>query len=62
MPNETAPGGYVFVCTVCGKMSKDRYGYKSISKEWDESCILNCQLVKEDTLIIKNGRVVSVKV
>ena len=58
MPNEVAPEGKVFVCVACGKRSRDRYGEQKIDFWWDESCMLNCTLVDEADLIIRNGRVV----
>lgn len=45
--NRLANDGYVFVCSACGKRSRDRYGNKPISRGWDESCALNCVLVRE---------------
>lgn len=52
--NEVAPEGYIWVCCVCGKRSRDNYGNDPIDHGWDESCILNCVLAKEaDLEIIK---------
>lgn len=45
--NRLANDGYVFVCRACGKRSRDMYGNKPISWGWDESCALNCVLVRE---------------
>jgi hypothetical protein len=58
MPNEIAPKGKVFVCAACGKRSRDQYGEQKIDPWWDESCMLNCVLVDESDLIIRDGRVV----
>jgi hypothetical protein len=41
MSNDIAPDGQVYVCTACGKRSKDRYGEQSLDGEFDESCMLN---------------------
>jgi hypothetical protein len=41
-----APEGKIWVCMVCGKTAKDRYGMEGPhSKDWDESCMLNSVLV-----------------
>jgi hypothetical protein len=41
-----APKGKIWVCMVCGKTAKDRYGMEGPhSKDWDESCMLNSILV-----------------
>lgn len=47
MPNEIAPHGSIFVCVACGKRSRDRYGYHSVSKGWGAACMLNAVLVRE---------------
>lgn len=36
--NQIAGEGEVFVCEICGRRSKDRYGYQHIDEGWDESC------------------------
>jgi hypothetical protein len=61
MPNEVASDGFVFVCTICGKMSKDKYGDLAISTGWDASCMIHAELWQEDRLEIKEGRVVRIK-
>lgn len=61
MANEVAREGEVFVCLVCGKRSKDRFGDQAIDKEWDESCFLNSVLCNESSLVMKNGRVIEVQ-
>jgi len=58
VPNEIAPEGKVFVCAACGKRSRDRYGDQKIDALWDESCMLNCVLLDESDLIIRDSRVV----
>lgn len=58
MSNEIAPKGKVFVCMACGKRSRDRYGEQKIDHMWDESCMLNCTLLDESDLVIRDGRVV----
>lgn len=45
--NLIAKPGYVWRCGACGKLSRDRYGMQPISYGFDESCALNCELVKE---------------
>jgi hypothetical protein len=50
--NEIADAGEVFVCGACGKRSKDLYGFQKISRGWDESCMLNAVLCREDSLVI----------
>lgn len=42
--HRVAKDGFVFVCRACGKQSKDNFGYQSISRGWDESCMLNAVL------------------
>jgi len=51
----------VWVCQACGKMSKDLYGDKPISRGWDESCMLNSVLCYKSKLVIKDERVVEIK-
>ena len=59
---DVAPEGMVFVCGACGKRSKDIYGNQAISRGWDESCALNCNLYAEkDLLLDKEGlRVIAI--
>lgn len=45
--NRKAHKGYVYQCVHCGKKSRDKYGMDAISYGYDESCALNCVLVKE---------------
>jgi len=61
MANEEAPEGSVYVCFACGKRSRDRYGSKKIDYGWDVSCMMNCNLVLENLLVIEGGRVVRIK-
>jgi hypothetical protein len=42
IPDPIAPEGFVWVCGACGKWTKDRYGSE---RGWDESCMLNSNLV-----------------
>jgi len=58
MGNKIVGEGEVFVCSTCGKRSRDLYGEQAIDPGWDESCILNAVLCDESTLVIKDGRVV----
>jgi hypothetical protein len=45
--NLLAKDGWVWQCQACGKKSRDMYGCQPISYGYDESCALNCKLVKE---------------
>ncbi len=45
-----APEGKVWVCMACGKRSRDRHGPSDINRLWDESCMLNAELIDEDRL------------
>lgn len=58
MGNEIAGKGQVFVCSACGKRSRDKDGYQKIDSGWDESCMLHAVLCDENTLVFKNGLVV----
>ena len=60
MGNELAGPGQIFVCSCCGKRSKDRYGHQAISSGWDESCVMHAVLCSESTLVINDlsGRVI----
>lgn len=60
MANEIAPTGKLYVCCACGKISKDRYGDQKISRGWDSSCFLNCDLFDIDKLVIENNLVIKV--
>jgi hypothetical protein len=60
--NVVAPEGCVWVCSACGKLSRDRYGSQAISHGWDAACVLSCVLVKKTHLVCDaSGRVTSVK-
>ena len=39
-----APGGKIWQCCACGKMTRNRYGEEG---GWDESCMLNAILVDD---------------
>lgn len=58
--NEVAPVGQIWVCTACGKQSRDRHGEQAVSKWWDVSCMLNSILCYEDKLVLENGVVTQV--
>jgi hypothetical protein len=50
--NKKAPEGHVYVCGACGKVSRWRYGFDDKNRNdatpgWDESCAMNCSLVRE---------------
>jgi hypothetical protein len=60
--NFTAPFGYVFVCTACGRRSLDKYGEQAFSRWWDESCVLNAALYPVDCLTLtEEGIVVALR-
>lgn len=45
-----APDGFMWVCQACGKKSRTKYGFDdennpTADRGWDESCMLNSQLV-----------------
>lgn len=50
--NKSAPEGQVYVCSACGKRSKDRYGNERISPGWDISCFAHAVLCYENLIII----------
>lgn len=52
---ESAPSGYVYICMGCGKLSKDKGGWYKIDPGWDESCMLNCVLVYEESVVEPQG-------
>lgn len=60
MPNEVAPEGSIFVCMQCGKRSRDRYGDRTSSPGWDESCATHAILLPESRLATKAGRVTAI--
>ena len=53
--NSVAPPGQVFVCTACGKLSRDLYGQQKLSQGWDVSCTLHAVLCYEDKRFNKDG-------
>ena len=53
--NKVAPEGKVWVCAICGKMSKDRYGDSAISYGWDESCFLHAFLADKSRLTLSQS-------
>jgi len=52
MSNRVAGQGEVFVCAVCGRLSKDRYGDQKIHPGWDSSCVTHSVLYRRSDLII----------
>jgi len=46
--NETAPEGQIFICSACGKRSKDKYGDQKIDRGWDISCMIYSVLCYEE--------------
>ena len=66
LPKDNTVSRSLFVCCVCGKQSKDKYGEKPISYGWDESCMLNSQEFDVSKLVYGPGnnkirRVIEVK-
>lgn len=59
--NKIAPQGQVYVCTACGKKSRDLYGDNPLNYGWDASCVLNAVLCYENKLVLQNERVVKVE-
>jgi len=57
--DKKAPHDTVYVCSVCGRRSYDRKGYFKVNQTWDESCRIHSVLCYRDSLIIKDGLVVS---
>ena len=53
-----APEGAIWVCTACGKRSKDLYGDRG--SWWDESCMMHAILCEEASIAIdKRGGIIS---
>lgn len=50
--NEFAGPGEVFVCSCCGRRSRDRFGHRKIHSGWDMSCVLNARKYREQDLIL----------
>lgn len=48
--NKRAPEGQMWLCTACGRKSKDRYGDEALERGWDESCMLNAVLVYDQPI------------
>lgn len=59
--SDMAPEGQVYVCVLCGNVSKDRKGEHRISTDWKESCALCSELCYQDRIVISGGTVVEVK-
>jgi hypothetical protein len=56
--NRLARPGTVYACSCCGKRSRDHYGTQPIDHGWDESCMMNCYLVRENSIELNaDGRV-----
>lgn len=59
MGNHTAPKGQVYVCGVCGKRSRNKYGDQPIDHGWDINCMMHAVLVYENsTQLGENSRVI----
>jgi len=50
MDNEVAGPGEIFVCTDCGRRSKDRLGFKRIHSGWSRTCALHAVRFRESDL------------
>jgi hypothetical protein len=61
MSTETNQPETVWVCLACGKRSKDRWSFDSISPGWDESCMINAVEVRVDHLIMNGNRVAEIR-
>ncbi len=61
--NEVAGPGEVFVCSACGRRSKDRNGEQKIHSGWDTSCRTHAVKCREADLILdtKTGCVTALK-
>lgn len=46
-PEKDALQGTVYVCSACGKTSKNKYGAKDAAG-WDESCTMHAVLCKAE--------------
>jgi hypothetical protein len=57
--NEIALPGTIWVCGACGRVSKDRYGYEKLHSGWDESCISNAFLCRENSLVYGDNGLVT---
>ena len=54
-----APEGKVWVCVHCGRFSRDKDGNTSEkSPGWDMACRVHAILCVEESLVIREGRVV----
>ncbi len=60
--NSIAPKGQVWVCTACGKISRDKFGMQRISYGYDESCMINSILCFEDKLVFDETKSRVIKV
>jgi hypothetical protein len=61
--NEVAGPGEVFVCSACGRRSKDRDGNQKIHSGWDTSCRTHAVKCREEDLVLdpQNGTVKALK-
>jgi len=50
--NKIAGPGEVFVCTACGRLSRDRDGYHKIHSGWDTSCRTHAVKYQRKDLIL----------
>lgn len=49
------PRATVWVCSACGKRSRDRIGNNRISRGWDAACYIHAVLCWEDSLRFAPG-------
>jgi hypothetical protein len=55
--NKLAPMGTIYVCSACGRRSRDICGTVDASSGWDESCRTHAVLCDESSLAIHSGAV-----
>lgn len=60
---DVAGPGEIYVCSRCGRRSRDRWGHFKVHSGWDESCILNAVKCRVSDIIIapKSGIVTGYK-
>lgn len=50
--SDVAGPGEVYVCSCCGRRSRDRSGRQKIHRGWDESCVLHAVKYREQDLVL----------
>lgn len=51
LTNYDCKPGEIWVCSACGKTSKNRYDGDTLSPSWDTSCFLNAVLCVEGSVV-----------